>query len=228
MLAATIASRPAVTLATGSEHAPVDLIEREEDDIGSENALVLENVPDMHITADVHPVEAFRIFSMALLGHAPEVPKDGAAEHVLLEAYVIAVRYKWVKLQDVIINRLRKRHVSNTIAFSEVSWIIKQLKNNVKSKIIRYLVTQVASDYSKDRRNYENTNPTYLEFMKNGNGKIGLLILDAIGQKAEQSVGKKRSATVAGTRGEKRRRETGPEADTADDEDEQGDGDSAS
>ena len=220
LLAETVTTRAAANRRSTAPatHAEPMEIEDEDvfgaDDIGVGNALVLANVPDLHIPAKFHLPRAFRVFNLALLGHAPEVPKDGPTEHILLEAYLVATLYKWEPLQDAIMDRLRTRHRQSTIAFSEVLWMMKQLKDNAEDKMIKYLVTQVATEYSKKgRRKYEDANPSYRKFMESGAVGVRMLLTDAIGQKAEQSAGKPRVAAASGVPGQ-----------SVDDEDEELDG----
>ena len=98
---------------------------------------------DYHL--DTRFVKAFAIFVEWLYNVPPQLPKTPSQCKVLIQAYLLALKYRATGLQNLLLDCVRHYHVENRVNFDLFFiYLLNRHGDDVECKLIKYFVDQIA------------------------------------------------------------------------------------
>ncbi len=98
---------------------------------------------DYHL--DTHFVKAFAIFVHWLYNVPPAQPKSPTQCKVLIQAYLLALEYQALGLQNLLLDCIRRYHLEHQVNFDLFFiYLLNRHGDDVNCKLIKYFVDQMA------------------------------------------------------------------------------------
>ena len=98
---------------------------------------------DYHL--DTHFVKAFAIFVDWLYNTPPKDPKTPNQCKTLIQAYLLALKYRAQGLQNLLLDCVRRFHIEHGVNFDMLFiYLLNRHGDDVECKLIRYFVDQIA------------------------------------------------------------------------------------
>lgn len=98
---------------------------------------------DYHL--DTHFVKAFAIFVHWLYNVPPETPKAASQCKTLIQAYLLALKYRAVGLQNLLLDCIRHYHSEHQVNFDLFFiYLLNRHGDDPDCKLIKYFVDQIA------------------------------------------------------------------------------------
>jgi len=140
---------------------------------------------DYHL--DTHFVKAFGIFVNWLYNTPPQVPKTALNCKTLIQAYLLALKYRATGLQNLLVNRIRQYHSDHQVNFDLFFiYLLNRHGDDVKCKLIKYFVDQIAYEIADSGpAEFDALNSGFEYFMRDRpEGKVRTALLHAVGKLA--------------------------------------------
>lgn len=104
---------------------------------------------DYHL--DIHYDRAFAIFVDWLYNTPPNDPATSSQCKILIQAYLIALKYSAVELQNLLIECIRRYHSSKQVDFDMLFiYLLNRYGDDPDCKLIGYLVDQIAYEIAEE------------------------------------------------------------------------------
>lgn len=98
---------------------------------------------DYHL--DTHFVKGFGIFVHWLYNAAPQDPKTASQCKVLIQAYLLALKYSAKGLQNLLLDCIRRYHIENQVNFDLFFiYLLNRHGDDADCKLIKYFMDQIA------------------------------------------------------------------------------------
>lgn len=170
--------------------SPVTVKEEEEHGHGraDEDELESNRTPSAavyHLEGSAYHAPAFDIVCDWLY-NVPPIPPPGRTEcRNLLRAYVLALRYEIVDLQDALVDCLRKHHRTWNIEFEDLTWFSNRVGDQKArtTPLLKYMVEQVAWEVSEHSfATFAAGNPSFRTFLTTGDRPIRTMLFEALAE----------------------------------------------
>ena len=100
---------------------------------------------DYHL--DTHFDKGFAIFVHWLYNAPPSQPKTPSQCKTLIQAYLLALKYRAIGLQNLLLDCIRRFHVDRQVNFDLLFiYLLNRHGDDVDCKLIRYFVDQIANE----------------------------------------------------------------------------------
>jgi hypothetical protein len=136
---------------------------------------------DYHL--ETHFVKAFAVFVNWLYNTPPQVPKTALNCKTLIQAYLLAVKYRAIGLQNLVVDRIRKYHTDHQVNFDLFFiYLLNRHGDDVRCKLIRYFVDQIAYEIADSGvGEFDALNSGFEYFMRDRpEGKVRTALLHAL------------------------------------------------
>ncbi|KIW14536.1 hypothetical protein PV08_07320 [Exophiala spinifera] len=145
--------------------------------------------PAYHLEGYVYEPRAFEVIVNYLYNIAPVPPKLRAECKTLLRAYVLALQYRIVGLQDALINCLREYHKEFNVNFEDLIWLVNRLTESPEKHTVpmmQYLIDQIAFEISTQGfTEFSRINVMFEPFLADGTRPIRVVLFKALADVAQ-------------------------------------------
>jgi hypothetical protein len=140
---------------------------------------------DYHL--DTQYVKAFAIFVDWLYNTPPQPPKSAAQCKILIQAYLLALKYRALGLQNLLLNCIRKWHTENSVNFDFFIYLLNRHEDDVSCKLIMYFVDQIAYEMADTGvKAFDSSNSNLEYFLRDrSQGKVRTALFHALGNIAQ-------------------------------------------
>lgn len=142
------------------------------------------SLPVYHLEGFVYHPAAFEIVINWLYNQNPDKPRARTECKTLLRAYVLALQYKIVQLQDSLIDCFRKYHQEFSVTFEDLVWLINRVGEGPEAHsipMLKYLVDQIAFElYTQGYRSFVNNNAFFETFLTQGDRPVRKVLFEAM------------------------------------------------
>lgn len=138
---------------------------------------------DYHL--DTHFVKAFGIFVEWLYNVPPQVPKTASHCKILIQAYLLALKYRATGLQNLLLDCVRHYHVEHRVNFDLLFiYLLNRHGDDVECKLIKYFVDQIAYEIADSGvADFDTANAGFEFFMRDRReGKVRTALVHALGE----------------------------------------------
>ncbi|EXJ91430.1 hypothetical protein A1O1_04542 [Capronia coronata CBS 617.96] len=146
-----------------------------------------------HLEGRCYEPAAFEIVVNWLYNQPPETPISRSNCRILLRAYVLALNYQIIPLQDAIVDCIRQYHREFNVVFEDLVWIINRLGDSESLHsipIVRYLLDQCAWEiYSQGYSSFAHHNTLLEPFLEVGDRPIRKFLFEAITEISRSTAG---------------------------------------
>ena len=97
-----------------------------------------------HIMEKHHIPESWHMFQCWLMKRPVAVPKDKKSCRLVLQVYMLAIRYNVFALQNEVIDCLRQYHAESPVSIEDLIWVTNNTKRLARCPLRMYLTEQVA------------------------------------------------------------------------------------
>lgn len=140
--------------------------------------------PLYHLEGGVYEAAAFEIIVNFMYNQPPVAPKNRAECRTQLRAYVLALNYKIIPLQDALIDCVRQYHRHYNVSFENLTWLIHRLGEGPEVPVVpmmRYIINQIAFEVcSQSYDEFARENPIFETFLSEGDRPIRAALVHAI------------------------------------------------
>jgi hypothetical protein len=140
---------------------------------------------DYHL--DTHFVKAFAIFVDWLYNTPPQLPKTALSCKTLIQAYLLAIKYRATGLQNLLLDRIRRYHSDHQVNFDLFFiYLLNRHGDDVKCKLIKYFVDQIAYEIADSSvEEFDAVNSGFEYFMRDRpEGRVRTALFHALGKVA--------------------------------------------
>lgn len=121
---------------------------------------------DYHL--DTHFVKAFSIFVNWLYNAPPQQPKTASQCKILIQAYLLALQYRAIGLQNLLLDCIRRYHIEHQINFDLFFiYLLNRSGDDVNCNLIKYFVDQIAYEITESSvEEFDSTNLGFENFLR--------------------------------------------------------------
>jgi hypothetical protein len=151
--------------------------------VSQEPKEVKEILADYHL--DTHFVKAFAIFVNWLYNTPPQVPATAQNCKTLIQAYLIALKYRATGLQNLALNRIRQFHINHQVDFDLFFiYLLNRHGDDVHCRLIKYFVDQIAYEIADSGvAEFDALNSGFEYFIRDRpEGKVRTALFHALGK----------------------------------------------
>ncbi|KAK6386095.1 hypothetical protein LTS17_001669 [Exophiala oligosperma] len=145
--------------------------------------------PAYHLEGYVYEPRAFEVVVNWLYNIAPTPPSIRSECKTLLRAYVLALQYRIVDLQDALINCLRHYHREYNVNFEDLIWLVNRLAESPEKHTVpmmQYLIDQIAFEISTQGfTEFARINVMFETFLADGSRPVRVVLFKALADVAQ-------------------------------------------
>lgn len=121
---------------------------------------------DYHL--DTHFVKGFGIFVHWLYNMAPPDPKTGSQCKVLIQAYLLALKYSAKGFQNLLLDCIRRYHIENQVNFDLFFiYLLNRHGDDADCKLVKYFMDQIAYEITDSGMDeFDSANAGFDYFMR--------------------------------------------------------------
>jgi len=145
---------------------------------------------DYHL--DTHFVKAFAIFVEWLYNTPPEDPRNPSQCKTLIQAYLLALKYRATGLQNLLLDCIRRYHRAHAVNFDLFFiYLLNRHGDDPECKLVRYFVDQIAYEIADSGvEEFDSTNAGFDYFMaERSEGRVRTALVHALGKIATAGKG---------------------------------------
>lgn len=138
---------------------------------------------DYHL--DTHFVRAFAIFVEWLYNVPPRDPKNPTQCKTLIQAYLLALKYRATGLQNLLLDCIRRYHMENQVNFDIFFiYLLNRQGDDIGCKLIQYFTDQIAYEIADTTvAEFDSTNAGFDYFLRErSQGKVRTALVHALGK----------------------------------------------
>lgn len=159
-------------------------------DTASPDQTVSKIIADYHL--DTNFVKAFAVFVEWLYNTPPKDPKTPAQCKTLIQTYLLAMKYRALGLQNLLVDCIRRFHTERQVNFDMLFiYLLNRHGDDIECKLIRYFVDQIAYEIADTGvEEFDSANGGFEYFLRDRpQGKVRTALMHALGKIAEAGKG---------------------------------------
>ncbi|KAL6247352.1 hypothetical protein RBB50_005698 [Rhinocladiella similis] len=145
--------------------------------------------PAYHLEGYVYEPRAFEVVVNWLYNIPPVRPRVRNECKTLLRAYVLALQYRIIDLQDALINCLREYHREYNVNFEDLIWLVNRLAESPEKHTVpmmQYLIDQIAFEISTQGfTEFSRINVMFETFLADGSRPVRVVLFKALADVAQ-------------------------------------------
>ncbi|KAK5453010.1 hypothetical protein LTS15_007159 [Exophiala xenobiotica] len=141
-----------------------------------------------HLEGYVYEPAAFEVVVNWLYNQPPNKPAMRTDCKTLLRAYVLALRYRIVALQDELVDCIRQYHRDFNVTFEDLTWLINRVSEETTHIIpmMQYFIDQIAFEISTQGfTEFSRNNIMFETFLSEGTHPIRIVLFRALADVAK-------------------------------------------
>ena len=143
------------------------------------------DTPQFRLKGNLHTWQSFLMILNSLHEAPLRLPEGNEDCKFFLQAYLLAEKYNWDRLQNDIVDCFRKYHTKFTVNLDHLMWMVENTGDNTALPMTAYLVQQIAYEIADEGiEKYAQNNKSFENFMVEGDRVVRYELVKAIAHRA--------------------------------------------